>query len=688
MASKTMQPSEDGVSNGDDRLLDRACADPSVLFTPSNQRDRPTEPPQSSRLQLCDFHNLVRSSSAAIACVEFPTPVPLATDSSTSFSNDLYSSPSTCLEASDSFARMRGHGSAAEVIGKPLSALLPPEIGYRELFAEWHRRGLTMAGFEWEGADGDGRSGLMHVALYGNFSNRSVNRIWMVLRDISALARAITAVTKTERHYRALLEREEIIYLRAYADGTLSCASKTTQREFKASEHANSNIDEVLGAACHPADRPLVERLTYHRRSLSRTPLSVTVRLISATQGLGAYHLVQHPHLVGELVDAFDIVGIKAPQKIPTLDGDFLSAGFAHDANNQLMVASSAIERARLGLPPDHPSGELLDAALRSIAQCAKIHAQSLQLSAGIQPDLELIDVASLLRDVIAQCENSLPNGIAIHTSIQSGHLWAWADRLHLTQALINLVLNARDALGASGIITLSATRKGQTEPAHPSASRRPICISVSDNGPGIDATISKTIFQPFVSTKTTSKTRGLGLAMVKTLIEQNGGEVTMTTAQGLGTTFTLSLPEAEHPPFRDMTRVAPPHSQLPYRQGLRILIADDEQEVRSTLLCSLIAHGLQATAVPDSYSLIKEISRTPLTYDLVIVDDGMPGSSAIDLCKRIRAIAPNTPVIVTSGNGTLATELPYDNARRFLAKPFTLGDLTATIESVLETIE
>jgi CheY-like chemotaxis protein len=175
---------------------------------------------------------------------------------------------------------------------------------------------------------------------------------------------------------------------------------------------------------------------------------------------------------------------------------------------------------------------------------------------------------------------------------------------------------------------------------------------------------------------------------MVKTLIEQNGGEVTMTTAQGLGTTFTLSLPEAEHPPLRHMARVPPLPTEMPYRKGLRILIADDEREVRSTLLCSLIAHGLQATAVPDSYSLIKEISRTPLTYDLVIVDDGMPGSSAIELCETIHAIVPNTPVIVTSGDATLATQLPYDNARCFLAKPFTVGDLTATIESVLGTIE
>ena len=686
MESKTTQPSEDEVSNEDGTSLEQPEANRSPLFAPSNQGDLLPERLTPSRLQLSDFHNLVRSSSAAIACIEFPLPVPCVPGSSILFAQELYRSQSTCLEASDSFARMRGHVSANDILDKPLAMLLPRESGYLSLLAEWHRRSLTTQGFEWEVVDAEGRAGLFHVALYGNLIEGTINRLWIVLRDISALARAITAVTKIDQHYRGMLDREELLYLRAYADGTLSCASNVTQRDFHANITPTSNIDEILGEACHPEDRGLIERLSYHRRSLSREPLAVTLRLVSETSGLGLYNLIQHPHLVGDVVDAYDVVGIKYTQKPSTIPNDLLSPGFAHDANNQLLIASSAIERARLGLPPGHPSNELLESALSSISHCAKINAQSIEASSGVKTHLESVNVEEILSDVVKQCATTLPAGIAINRSSQSEPLWAWSDRTHLNQALINLVLNARDALGTSGVITLSATRKGYNTSDPLTTLRRTICISVSDNGPGIPPAVSNTIFQPFVSTRSSSRNRGLGLTMVKTLIEQGGGEVTMTTAQGLGTTFTLSLPEARSPQSGDSPRIVPISSATRERERLRILIADDEPEVRKTLLCSLLTHGAETTAVPDSASLIKELSRTPRQYDIVIVDDGMPGSSAIELSERIRAINPNVPVIVTSGDTSLSKKLIQGPRQRFLAKPFTMADLQVTIDSMCET--
>lgn len=685
MANKTIKPSMDKTADGDGDPLCRTENGRQTIFTPSNRRDERQASDPPSQLQLSDFHSLVRASSAAIACFEFSEAVSTAILDARSFSERVFNANSVCLEASDSFARMRGFANARHVLQKQLRDLLPPTPGTLSLIAEWHRRSFTADGFEWQLADYDDRPALFHVAIYGSFSEMGLNRLWLVLRDISALARAINATAESERHYRALLDREDIVYVRAYADGTISRCSEGTRREFHATTDPTSNIDHVLNNASHPEDRELVERISYHRRSLSREPLFTTLRLVGKTGGLSTYRFAQHPHLMGGDVDAFDLVGIASHPVYEIGTQGLLSSGLAHDANNQLMIASSSIERALRVLPPGHASLELLESALSSISLCAKIQAQAVRLSSGLRPTPERVDVTLLFADVVRQCEASLPDGVTLVSSPQNERVWAWADRSHLNQALVNLILNAKDALGHTGVITLSATRKAPPGQTSEKDAPRQVCLSVSDNGPGISASVKETLFQPFVSTKASGRTRGLGLTMVKTLIEMNGGGVSVTSAQDLGTTCTLSIPEAPTAEIDGTTRGATTTSELGIgtMRHLRVIIADDEAEVRKSMIFSLVAHGAEATAVADFTSLLNEISRAKQPYNLVILDDGMPGSTAEGLCAAVHALAPNTPVIVTSGNPSLAEELPDRLNRRFIPKPFTMADLEVAIESV-----
>lgn len=686
MGTKTTQPSGDDASFGDGAAQCVAERRQSAVFAPSNTLDHPHEAPSNSRLRLSDFHNLVRSSSAAIACVEFSTPVTYNTADSQTFCDRLYTAPSLCLEASNSFARLRGYESARQLLDKPLRVLLPPDSGCRALMAEWHRRGFPTEGFEWELPDSENRLGLFHVALYGSFGDGTLSRIWVVLRDISTLARAINAVTRTERHFRSLLDRTDILYLKVYTDGTIATASKSTQQEFDLSVSPIPNIDQILRASCHPDDREIVERLSFHRRALSPEPLAVSIRLVGGVTGLATYEITQHPHLIENDIDAFDLIGIKAAREEKDILPGVLASGLAHDANNQLMVASASIERARLEVRHGHHAIELLDSALRSLALCSAINSQTIRLSSGLHPQPEEIDLTQLFSEVLQQCQSSLPSGITCHSSLFGEGVWAWADRTHLCEVLINLILNARDALGSSGVITLSATRKAPP-PLSASSNRQPqVCISVSDNGPGIDATVTQTLFQPFVSTKSSSLTRGLGLMMVKTLIETNGGNVTVTSAQGLGTTFTVSVPESTTQPAKPSHSSSPSRRARPLNGPRRILIADDEPEVRKTLIFSLLSQGLEATAVPDSKSFLQELSRATPPYDLVILDDGMPGSTAHELCEAINDQSPATRIIVTSGNPALREAISHSNLLRFLAKPFSLTELGATIESLFNT--
>lgn len=687
MSEETTQPLEAEAQGGAPLTTPHGRPEPLSIFTPSNQNDSPQSTRASSRLNATDFFSLVRSSSAAIACVEFPTSASPPPQCSSAFSDDLYRLPSRCLEASKSFARLRGYPSADALLDQQLTALAPPGDGFRSLFAEWHRGGFAIDGVEWRVFDANGAQRLVHAALYPTFEGEALTRMWIVLRDISALARAIDAATHTELHYRALLEHPHLLYLRSYADGAVSYASDVARRELDINATLSAHLDDLLETACHPDDREALERLNYHRRALSQASISVTLRLICRQSGLTTYNVIQHPYLVRNEVEAFDFVASKAPQPSEVLSETALSAGLAHDANNQLLVASAAIERVRQLIPASNTSRHLLDSALRAIAHCASIHSQSIQLSTGLTSCRQSVDLIELFEDVTLQCEAILPEGITVRSSVQQGPISTWADPTHLNQILINLILNARDVLGSSGVITLRATRKGRTT-SEPSAIRaRRVCLSVSDNGPGIDPTIRERIFQPFVSTKSSSPTRGLGLAMVKTLVEKNGGDIAVTSARGFGTTFTVSLPEApSHAATCPRAREEPPMHLSTHDKRVRALIADDEPEVRKTLLWSLIALGAQAAAVPDATSLARELARPNNDYNLIILDDGMPGSTAPPLRDKVREISPTTPIIITSGDSSLATCIANAPMYRFLAKPFTLADLARCVDSLLGT--
>jgi signal transduction histidine kinase/ActR/RegA family two-component response regulator len=684
MAKKSTQPLGDEEHCTLVQSPSRANSTERTTFSPSNTHDLPQKAPHTSRLSVSDFYSLVRSSSAAIACFDFPDGVLTSAQTHLAFSESLYRAPSLCLEASESFARMRGYATADHVVDKPLATLAPPKDGFQNLFAEWHRQRLTIEGLELRLNDAEGTHRVFHVALYATLHEKSITRIWMVLRDISTLTRAITAVTNAEHHYRSLLEHPELLYLRCYADGAVSYASSIARQELDISAATSTHLDEALGRACHPDDRGLLERLLYHRRALAREPLAITLRLIGRKGGLSSYSIIQHPHILGDEVDAYEIIATRTHNTSAALSDATMSAGLAHDANNQLLIATAAIERVRESIPEDHHSRSLLDSALRSIAHCASIHAQSINVSAGIEPNCQSIDIEELFADVMRQCEAILPDGIALYASVHQGPLAAWADPTHLNQVLINLILNARDALGSSGGITLNATRKGHASSDSPATQLRPVCISVSDNGPGLDSGVRDRLFQPFVSTKSRARTRGLGLTMVKALIERNGGEIAVTSARGMGTTFTVSLPEAQSPPTpptQTIKKSAPaPSSSYAH---ISALIADDEPEVRQTLLASLIAQGAEASAVPDAISLVRELTRPNTTYNLVILDDGLLGSGAQHSRDLITARLAIIPVIVTSGNASLATQRAQSATTRFLAKPFSLADLLCSVDAL-----
>jgi CheY-like chemotaxis protein len=397
------------------------------------------------------------------------------------------------------------------------------------------------------------------------------------------------------------------------------------------------------------------------------------------TRGLRSYSVYQLPSLVGEEIQYYDIIAVEPPVLV-SKPASFLSSGFAHDANNHLLIGSANIQAAERLLGAHHPALQPLKSALSAITQASAIYAQARKLEHGIIPQPTTVDVGLEFQEVIKQCKPLLSDGITLMTLVECGHIFVRVDPTHLRQILTNLILNAREALQDHGTITLAATRKGKdSEQRCPIHGYEVACLSVSDNGPGIELPLLETLFTPFVSTKSSDTPRGLGLAMVKTLIERNNGEVSATSAQAIGTTFTLCLPAASAEEF-NYCITERPSAETP--RALSVLIADDEAHIRDIMEAALAARGHTATVFKDGHSLLANLRSSRETIDAIIVDNTMPGCSGPELVEAIQKIRPELATILVSGDPSAADRVTKHNSRvSFLAKPFTFEQLYEVLE-------
>ncbi len=653
---------------------------------PRSEHDHaPFQHPQNNDLTLGDLVGLVQASSAGIAFISFPNPISHDVDSQT-FAELLYSSPSECLEANQSFARFRSYESPGPLLGQSLGTLFPERLGFKEMFEHWHRHNLTREGFEWHTVDSAGRPSTQHVACYGHCVNNALHRVWIITRDISAMIQAIRANARNENHFRGLLNQPGMLFLRVYTDGTVAFYTDETQKALGLESASTQTLDEILSPRCHPEDREALKRLAFKRHQLSMEAARESVRLVGERAGVRQYVLNQIPHYTGDDVDHYDIVGLDTGDE-HSLPPSFLASGLAHDANNHLFIAAAHIQNAQQSLGDSHPAVASLRAALSAIDQSSEIFNQARNLTGGLPTTATDIDVGTILEEVSSELHAIMPVDIALTTAVKQGRIYVRADRTHLRQILTNLILNAREACGSSGKITLSATIRGRDSTIGcPIQESEVACISVSDNGAGINREILPTIFTPFISTKRSRSPRGLGLAMVKTLIERNKGQVSATSAEGIGTTFTLCLPASSG----ESRGVARPKRLAPHPiRPLSVLVADDDATIREIFREALLARGHTPIVCENGDALLMTLEDSPRVFDAVIIDHDMPGTAGSALLKAIQAKRPMMPIIITSGDPSAVVRLPEDTRQwRFLPKPCTFAELYQTVETVVTTAQ
>ena len=361
-----------------------------------------------------------------------------------------------------------------------------------------------------------------------------------------------------------------------------------------------------------------------------------------------------------------------------------LTGGVAHDFNNLLAVVMGNLDLLRKRVPNDPRAQALIENATEGARRGAALTQRMLSFARQQSLDAKPVDVPVLVRGMEDLLRRSLGPQIRVETRFPADPLLANADANQLELALLNLAVNARDAMPEGGVIEVAARRESLAAGAVPGLKAgRYVAITVKDSGAGMNPETLARAREPFFTTKGIGKGTGLGLAMVHGFAEQSGGALVLDSRPGEGTQATLWLPTAE----ASLAAVSPPlvkqeRSDDPQvAADLTILAVDDDPLVLMNTVALLEDLGFRVHAAPNAQRAL-DFLEADNAVDLVITDEAMPGMRGTQLIETIRAKRPDLPVILATGYADLPNGLPFGLPR--LDKPYTQADLQAAIETAL----
>ena len=360
-----------------------------------------------------------------------------------------------------------------------------------------------------------------------------------------------------------------------------------------------------------------------------------------------------------------------------------LASGIAHDLNNVLTPILISVQLLAMK-HQDKQSQQWLELLENNTKRGADLIRQVMLFVRGMEGNRTMIDPANLVWEIKQMVEETFPRSIAISTDIGSD-LWSiFGDATQLHQVLVNLCINARDAMLNGGLLNLSA--QNLVVDAHYTQTHIDakvgayVLLTVSDTGIGIPAKIIDRIFEPFFTTKEFGKGTGLGLSTAIGIVKSHGGFITVSSVPNQGTEFKIFLPA-----FVPSATIKEENLQFPMGNGETILIVDDEAAMREITQKSLEAYGYQTLTASDGMEAISLYMQHPQDINLVIVDMMMPTMDGSMAIRTLKAINPQVKIVAVSGliTGDKFSETGLD-INAFLSKPFSAKDLLIALNQVL----
>ncbi|WP_230480538.1 ATP-binding protein [Sphingomonas sp. Leaf21] len=348
-----------------------------------------------------------------------------------------------------------------------------------------------------------------------------------------------------------------------------------------------------------------------------------------------------------------------------------LTGSVAHDFNNLLTVIRGSIDLIRRADFPPERRQRHIDAIADAADRAAKLTAQLLAFARRQPLTPEIVDVGASILTLADMIRTLSGPGVALDINLPEAPCHAHVDRSQLDTAIVNMAVNARDAMAGQGRLTIRLWSE------YDAAGRGQVRIAITDTGEGIPPERLDQIFEPFFTTKKLGAGTGLGLSQVFGFARQSGGDVKVVSPPGEGATFTLSLPEVDGLPTPDQRQGL---SREAGRAGCRVLVVEDNVEVGRFAVEALQTLGCETVIANNAAAAVAELEHDADRFDLVFSDVMMPGQSGIDFAHDISRLHPRLRILLTSGySQVIADEGSHGFA--LLRKPYTLSELAQQID-------
>ena len=534
-----------------------------------------------------------------------------------------------------------------------------------------------------------GNDELAQLAEVFNRTTRELNTLYVKLRN-------------SEAYFRSLIERASDLIVILNRAGQLVYASPSSSRVLGYSPH--QLLDRPLGDLVHPEDAALARHLLSSEppEPGATRPFALRFRhqdgAFRVLEGL-ATNLLGETAVAGIVINARDVSErqaaeqalrerdeqLRQAQKLEAIGR--LAGGVAHDFNNLLTVINGYSELLLNGLDAGDPRRGYAKNVRDAGEHAAELTRQLLAFGRKQLLRPSVLDLNVIVRDIERILRRIIGEDIALMCTLDPSVGGVEADPHQMQQVLMNLCVNARDAMPHGGTLTIATgnllIETSMTGTGAHAPPGRYVTLAVSDTGQGMEEATQQRIFEPFFTTKELGKGTGLGLAMVYGIVQQSGGHIAVESAVGQGATFRIYLPAVDRPAEADS--VVP--GARPLSGTETILLVEDEPAVRELAVALLRSYGYEVIEAANADEAMRLYNSRAAPIHLLLTDVVMPGLNGVELSKRLRLRDPQLKVVFVSGyaDSVILRHGAPDAGVNFVQKPYRPAHLASKIREVLE---
>lgn len=592
------------------------------------------------------------------------------------------------IELNETWCKLLGY-TKEEVLGKNFSDFIHPDFKeiFKENFPKFKRVGYIL-GIEFEMIKKDGSEIIVAFdGKIGHGDDGSFKQTHCVLSDVSERKRAVDALRDSEEKYRTMME--------SMKDAAYIC-SPELRIEYMNSIMIDRVGRDATGEVCHKAIYGQDKKCSWcvfdqiekneHVEYETLDPKDNNYYMVSSSP------ISRSNGTISKLTIFHDITKIKnieenlrQSEKMESIGT--LAGGIAHDFNNLLYMIVGNTELALEDIPKWNPAYTNLEEIKSASLRAAGIVKQLLNFSRKTDQERIPIEAVAVIKDSLKFLRSTIPTTVEIHQHLPEEDIVILADSTQINQAMMNLCINASQAMEETGgnlNITVKLTRS-ETEKTNGFEGLTPgkyLKITLTDTGPGINPEIINRIFDPYFTTKAIGKGSGMGLSIVHGIVKNHGGAICVDSNLGKGTTFRLLFPVVDEKAV-NKTKTADEFSL-----GTEtILFVDDEQAITDMTQKVLEKLGYRVEARLNPVEALDLFKLKPDTFDLVITDMTMPQMTGAKLSEKLKELRPDIPIIICTGHSSLIDE---EKAKRFgidgyLMKPASMSTIAKAIRNVLD---